>query len=418
MILTIALIALLGLTILNYVITRNLAHPAVVQAGIWSLQLIGLLIFRERFIEPSAVAIFIVMVGATMFTIGSHLSLNAGIGKGNIVSPRIVRPNLRWFWLVSIVIIICSYVQYRIFLGLSDGVDFSRGLILTRTLMSLGDEDIYGVFKYGNSIALGTVALLQISIMKSSNNLYRNILFGVVFVATCFMAILSTGRGSLAQILILIGLIYILGGAKKFINRRISVALLTVSVLTFLIFWIMGNAMGKAGDSAVEAANDVIIYQLSPIPALSVYLDSHHIKFVGGEIGINTFRFPIAILAKLGLVKKPAPLIQEFVNVPTSTNIYTGYLLPIKDFGWISVVFFPFIYGLMHGTLFKWAMKNRRDDYAIFVIGVSYLPLLQYTGGETYFSLLSFWIQLLIVGFILTKTIKSFREKHLNDIKI
>jgi oligosaccharide repeat unit polymerase len=244
---------------------------------------------------------------------------------------------------------------------------------------------------------------LQIRVLKGEAKPIDKVLFGYVFVGAFLLAVLTTGRGPIVQIFMLLGIVYILLGTRRNLKQRIGWALGAVVVVAFFVFWIMGSAMGKTGDTAAEAALDIVEYQFSAIPALSDYLGQHTIPFFYGDLGQNTFRFILAFLASLGLVDQPPNLVQEFVAVPNLTNIYTIYYFYLKDFGWVGLVVFPLFLGFLHGHIFRWAMACNTNDFALYVLAFSYLPLVQSTGGEVYFTHLSTWIQLLLVGLVMTR---------------
>ena len=404
MMLIISLIILILLVCVNFFTTKNILHPSVVYVGIWLIQLIGLLLFQDRFIEPSVDALFIVVLGAVMFTIGS-LPLSVGIdGRGHIMRPRRVRRDYIFFWIAAIVIAICLYGQYRIFIDLAIGEDFATGLIYARTLMAIENEDIYGLYKYGSSLALAALLLLQILIIRNEANRIHKILFGYFLLTALSMALLSTGRGPIAFILFLLAVVYVL---KVGINWRVGGIFAGILSMTFIIFWIMGRAMGRTDDAAAGAVNDLISYIFSSIPALSVYLEQHPIHIIGGDWGSNTFRFFVALMASIGFADKPLNLVQEFAPVPHMTNLYTIYLQYIKDFGMVGVVVLSLFLGFLHGHLFRWAMTNKRNEFAFYILAISYLPLLQVVFQETHFSSMSSWIQYFLIGFVMTKGYKN-----------
>jgi len=74
------------------------------------------------------------------------------------------------------------------------------------------------------------------------------------------------------------------------------------------------------------------------------------------------------------------------------------------------VVFLPCFIGLFHGQFFRWFLANRKNEFALYILAMSYMPLLQSTGGETYFSLMAYWIQFLLIGLVMTKAEGNTRE--------
>lgn len=404
--LLISLVILMSLAYVNFFTTKKLLQPAVVFAVIWSIQLLGLLLFHDRFIEPSVDVLFIVVLGAVMFTLGSNLSSVGIIGRGHIMRPREIRRDFVLYWIAAIVVAICLYGQYKIFVDLTIGENFATSLVYARTLMTIENEDIYGLYKYGSSVALAALLLLQILIIQNKAKRVHKILFGYFLLAALFMALLTTGRGPIAFILLLLGVNYVL---KVGINWRVGGVFVGILSLTFMIFWIMGRAMGKADDAVAGAVNNLIAYLFSSIPALSVYLDQHPLHIIDGDLGSNTFRFFIALMASIGLVDKPPSLVQGFVSVPNMANLYTTYLQYIKDFGLTGVVAIPLFLGFLHGHIFRWAMINKNNEFAFYILAISYLPLLQTVFQETHFLSMSSWIQFVLLGLVMTKVYKKNR---------
>src|SRR5258705_12181044 len=107
MILLISSIVLLALAFANVFITKHVLHPSDVYAGIWSMQLIGRLLFRNRFIDPSLDVLLIVVLGAVMFTIGAHFSSLSVVSLGRMVRPRRVRRHPTLLWIFAVLVAIC-----------------------------------------------------------------------------------------------------------------------------------------------------------------------------------------------------------------------------------------------------------------------------------------------------------------------
>lgn len=401
MILIISFIILLALAIANYFLTKNIMNPAVVQPSLWAYQLIGLIVYRDLFLQPSVDALFIVIFCAFMFSVGVHLS---AFKQAVIVASEgfDTRREFVLYLILTLVITICLYGQYNIFVNFAEGLDISQALIISRVLISAEDVDIYGLYKYGTTISYGTLLVLQIQILQGRANLFHKYLFVYIFVVSILLAFLTTGRGPIVHIFMLLGIVYILGGVDTKIHKRLGLAVSGVVFVTFFVFWILGNAMGKVGSSLSDAVQGIISYQFGAIPALTYYLSDNPVKFFGNDFGYNTFRFFFGLLASIGLSDPPPNLVQEFVSIPHLTNIYTSYHFYLKDFGWVGLVVFPLFLGLFHGHLFQWAMTDRKNQFALYVLAISYIPLFQSTGGETYFTHLSTWIQLLMVGMLLT----------------
>lgn len=405
-------IVVIVLAATNYFYTnRQIIEPSTVYAGLWSIQLAGLLFFSERFIDPSAGVLFIVVLGVVMFSIGSHLNA-LGIHLPTGLMPfRVVRGNFIVFSIVGIAVALCLHNQYTIFADLAPSGDLAAGLVFARYQMSVENEDLYGVYKYGNSLAVAALLILEMLIIKGGASRIDKLWFIYFLLVALSMAILTTGRGPAAMILLSLCVVYML---RVGINWRVGALLVGMLPITFLIFWIMGAAMGKTAEVAGGAVDSFVIYLFSPIPALSVYLDGNPITLFDGAGGENSFRFIFAVMSSVEGGGRLPNLVQGYVNVPHPYNLYTTYLHYLKDFGLIGVFLIPAFLGNVHGYLFRSATVDRNNDFAIYILAVSYLPLLQTIFQETHFTSMSSWIQYLAYGLIMTRMTRKKRGSNFN----
>ena len=414
--LIVAALAVSALAYVNLFITKRLLHPAFIYAAIWAIQLLALVIFGDRFIMPTNEALLVVILGATSFSVGSHLSFHYVTERNKIIKSREIRENNKFYFLIAALVAICAVEQYDIFINLVSDESFAISLIYARTLMSVDNEDVYGIYKYAGAISLGALLGLQIKMAQRKVENLHKYLFLYFLCASIFMAVLSTGRGPIAFIFLQIGVTYMLRDRKKRLSWNSLALVVGFIFLIFYVFWIMGSAMGKADDNALKALGNLVDYLFSSIPALSVYLELHPIQIIGGEWGVNTFRFLLAVASKTGFIGNLPSLVQDSVPVPHLTNLYTTYLQYGQDFGWIGIVTIPAGIGFFYGSLFKWSMINRRNDFAFYLLVVSYLPLLQSVFQETHFSLMSSWLQFFLIGLVLTRATRKIKinEKKQN----
>ncbi|HCD6062526.1 TPA: oligosaccharide repeat unit polymerase, partial [Enterobacter asburiae] len=107
-----------------------------------------------------------------------------------------------------------------------------------------------------------------------------------------------------------------------------------------------------------------------------------------------------------------ASILQDWVNVPFPTNIYT-YLRPyFLDFGYFSIIF-PTVFGFFSGRVYTWKYKNLRAYYVIYPI-VLYAILMQLFDDQ-YMTWLSNWILLAFVGYIMMYGKKNVRNSSINS---
>ena len=135
--------------------------------------------------------------------------------------------------------------------------------------------------------------------------------------------------------------------------------------------------------------------------------------------GLNTFRFFIAIYDKIFCSNYAKPLVQDFISIGNgvTTNVYTFY---INDFGYIYAILMQFLTGIFHGISYK--KMSQMKNYWIYIFSFSIYPLVMQFFQDQYISLISTWIQILILGFIFLKTNLIFcsyaiQERQINGEK-
>src|SRR5258705_172224 len=133
-----------------------------------------------------------------------------------------------------------------------------------------------------------------------------------------------------------------------------------------------------------------LTYALSGIPALGSFLQN---RAPDAELGLNTMRSISALLQTLGFHSTAVPLVQPYIDVPMSTNVYTIYHPYIKDFGPVGAPAVLFVLGWIHAALYRRATVRNPDALFVFLFAVSLFPLVMQVFQDMYFSLLSMWLQ-------------------------
>jgi oligosaccharide repeat unit polymerase len=229
------------------------------------------------------------------------------------------------------------------------------------------------------------------------------VLYPLMITLALIMAFLSTGRTPIIITLLILVLVAVTNG-KRFTGYLSLVKYASLGIASlFGIFWAMGLMFGKVGSSFNDAVYNLTTYIFSGLPALDSFIHSSGFSSKEPSLGENTFRFARAVFSKIGYMEAPAPLVQEFVQVPHDTNLFTIYHIYLKDFGFVGVCLPLFILGLFHNLVYRQYMRNEDNDFIRYFLVLSYVPLVQVIFQETYLSLVSTWIQFLLVAFLLTK---------------
>jgi oligosaccharide repeat unit polymerase len=107
--------------------------------------------------------------------------------------------------------------------------------------------------------------------------------------------------------------------------------------------------------------------------------------------GDNVFRTVWAVLYSIGFDTKPVPLLQPYIKTPVLTNVYTVYQPYFLDFSYVGAVLIQFFLGLLHGHIYRRAVRGSAFFVALY--GLSLYPLVMQFFQDQYLNLLSTWVQ-------------------------
>jgi oligosaccharide repeat unit polymerase len=193
------------------------------------------------------------------------------------------------------------------------------------------------------------------------------------------------------------------------LTSLLGIALLkpTFSVRQALIFGVGGVSifisgallLNKTGGADVgssdffTAISEIFVsYLLGSLPAFSQFLSELQDPTYGQEL----FRTVYVILYKVGITTQlPVDLTKEFTNIPFSTNVYTIFHPYIQDFGYFGLLFMVFI-GYLNGYVYVGAFKRGSEFMRVLYCLLMY-PIFMSFFADQYFSLLSMWVQILVI---------------------
>lgn len=388
---------------LNLRIIKKIYHPNIVFCFVWIIQLIGLSFFQNSFFEIQSSVFVILLIGFLFFNIGgigaSYLFYNRGGGSLN----RSFSVNSYKFYLLASISILFLYKQYSIFLGYSSG-DLSQQLIMVRTALSVDSEDVYGIYKYGTPISIIIFLLLWSEILLKKKTLLIMALTFIFFLVNLAYGFLSTGRGSVLMVFFMALSVYGLFELKSGrVTRLLIGVVLFFIVLSFVTVW-MGDLLGKASDKSSENFMIMINQQFSSIPAFSNYIKNNEFGYSPAVFGENSLRFFYALLKSVGFNVEVKSTVQESVNIPNSTNLYTWFHLYFRDFGIFGVAFFPFFIGLLSAFIFN-LVKKLDSPLSLVVVAFIYYPIFNSPAVEGVLTAISRWIVISLVLFLLTSKV-------------
>lgn len=384
---------------LNTWIYKDILHPAIIFGFLWCFQLLGISVLSSIYSPLSLDVLMIVTIGVICFSFGCYFS--SLLPVKNILRERELRGNSLFLLFVFLLCLIGLIAQLSIVYG-QPGETLARKMIGLRVKESIDNEDVFGIWKYFSTFSISFLLLLSIQVKKLHPIKFSSFLYPSMIIICLAGAFLSTGRTPIITILIVLLIVKVTSRNER--TRPLDIAMYTIPglVATYAVFWGVGAFFGKVGASNMDVYYNFVTYIFSAIPALDVYI--HSPDFLNGQpkLGEHTFRFLNAVFYKLGFASAPDPLVQEFVQVPHLTNLYTLYHIYLKDFGHAGVFIFPFILGVFHSMVYAQFKNYRQNDFIYFLFVISCVPLIQVIFQETYFSLFSTWLQFLALGLFFT----------------
>lgn len=218
----------------------------------------------------------------------------------------------------------------------------------------------------------------RLSIKQFLINIVPIVLFGVC-------SILTGGRNPLIQLLVAALMMYYLlmkkfrGYSRKF-NRRYTVKLIAIIVITLFVFSNMRSMVGRT--NTLGTFDYLAMYIGAPLKLFDLFIQNPPAKvheFLGQETFVNLWKWIGSIThnsSMSGLIMN-----KEFrsFNGLQLGNVYTAFREYYYDFGVIGVIVLPFIHSAFFTTFYQKLNQNKmywkRNAFDLSVIIYSYLSV-------------------------------------------
>lgn len=269
-------------------------------------------------------------------------------------------------------------------------------LRLFRYYTSVERIDI-GLVKYTIYINIFIAILFAINFFSSSSSktIEKFSLLIVVLIALT-TSVLSSSRGTVLLLVLSIAGIY--SQYRKINGEKLFKAIgLLLSVFVGMAVVLKKSIPNSSSDKLLifdRIEHLFYFYICLPLSAFNDFINKPY-EILYGDI---LFRFPNAIMYKLGLINSPpTKLVESYVLVPDGVNVYTAYYKLVKDFGVIYVLIFMLIFSYLHSSLF---FKSKKSFVSLIMYSVLLFPCVMLFFEEHLISLLSTWLQFLIYAFL------------------
>lgn len=396
----ITIVFLTIIMIIAFLKYRDLVCPAVLHNLFWIISLLGALSL-ELGEKWNPLAMVIIVAGSILFQLGFSFSMRVTWGtqsESQCFTYGVNRQILKLLVVVIIVGSLPSLYQYFVYMSSSSETLYS--------MLTMADENLSlpVYFSHFRKI-VGDISLAFLTIYWTMDGKerrgIRKFVFALLAIALLFVASVPSRNSILSYVLPLL----ILFICTHRVSNRMILLLGACSVFGFMCFF-YAISLGKywylyesAADSMSVLIEEIKIYLSGSIIAFGNTFSEHAYMYCGK----NAFRFFMAVNDTLFGTSNALKLTNEFVTISgLRTNVYTFYDFYLRDFGVMYSLVAQFIVSCIHGRSYK-GLLNGRIFSTYFFAMLSY-PLVMQFFQDQYCSLLSTWIQILLVGIIILKT--------------
>jgi len=402
----IGILLLVLMLYLNLIVSNKLLYPPVFFSLLWVIVLaihwvhtnenFGIEVFPLKF----GTILFLVLMNA-FFSLAVFISYiyllkyakNRDIQRVQLHGHKEYSVDKSFFLVLNILSFIFVFLYLRKAILLTSSFDLGGGFIKElRTIINYHNGS-FGWIKY-SLVIINTNFFLRLILVNKINQGTLSIILAFFFAMV--VAILSTGRTYIFFILIFAFSFWLF--TKKVQFKK----LILVGLVLIFFFSLLGYLTEKGADREADRRSNVSSmvqsfseYLLGPVTAYQELLysgESH-------DYGKNTFRFFHKLLYEVHILKQPpADLVQPFVAVPFQTNVYTVFGPYYKDFGILGASIFMLLLGGAYGILYFFSMQQRLFVQYFFLMMMH--PLMMSFFEDAFFSLMSTWIQYLIISML------------------
>lgn len=358
---------------------RRWYAPTNLMLGVWLVSLVSYAYFDQGLHPLKSNIVWALALWLIVFCAGAWLIQSLYIKPifDKVESSVPVRDILYYFTLGSIPVMIL-WVIWIVARG--DANVFSA-------LRDANVTGVYGVRTASFFVLIWMVSYIVELLVISRHNIWRVL---VLFLANLFYAVVSMGKMNFMILFLATAIIMSSRGLLKFKHLLVAFACLLTSFV----------AIQMVRGSYTNPRHFTALYLTSSL----ANLDQNVQPSSSEQVGENTGRFFYALRSALdgGRTEVVNPILDfqwAYVgNLKYYSNTYTALYPFYKDFGWMGVVGFAWILGVIFGYLFKSAEDGSHLALVMYAILAGTI-VMQFI-GDTFFTILSQNIQYFIVALI------------------
>lgn len=414
-------ILLVFLALLNWLRFRDVRYPAFMHASIWCV-ITAILGIPWQILNDASHAVYILIVlSAIAFSIGAWISTNGH--KPKLSLPQVNRRSLHpKAMLIAMIVIVAAVlplsVQRAVALAQLGPFDtFLRNVRVAQTLIAVEGVATPGGYRYGllsYALPISVFVALGLLVRYIAHRDRSRVLVVFSLVLSTTLAVLSTGRTNLFLLLTAVtGIMLVL---RRMRPLTIILMYVTLGVTVFVLIGLVMHKAGALGDPPSVVIRDarmgVFAYTMGPVVALDQLLNIPQKP----AMGKYSFRFFSLIGNTLGFEAEVTSLVRDYSFVPFPINVYTVADPYFRDFGLLGVLVAQFLFGLLHGFLYRRATISHPSAASVMLYALSLYPLIMQIFQDQYLSLTSTWVQFslffLMASFIRNARIVALGKWH------
>lgn len=385
---------------------RDVKSPAFLHGILWIIALINLQTMHGRVnLRSEVLAIFI--IGEVVFQVGFMIGLHIKVKQRNY---SVFANNSTMKWLIVVLVVLAIPVIYQ-YIGFIRSYGGSIYTAIRRAGVTLNLPSLFDYYRKITQFLFFCFVIVYWKEPKEKRRSLRGYVFALFIIA--MLATISVPTRN-SVLFFMLPLVMIWFCTHQTSNKRIAVILLFSSIAFVAIFYIISTGKYWYLYAAQGASrSEIIIQELQTylsggIAAFSETWKIHSFTRLGG----NTFRFFVAIGDAIFGSRNAVPLVNEFTTIGSSitTNVYTFYDFYTRDFGIVYSILAQFLFAIIHGVSYNKMKKG--NLMSIYLFGMLSYPLIMQFFQDQYISLLSTWIQILLVGFVVFGTRLFFRKEY------
>lgn len=353
---------------------------------------------------------FVFIFGIILFIIG-FLIVNRRVSKNDNVlllkDNLIPKKNMKIFMAIEIIVFIIFLLDLWSYIKSHYMYNFWFSYKWSTELGYYQELSIMPAFR---AITRFLACLLFANYLNCSSSENKKT-FYIQLIITCCYTGMGQGRGGIFAFIIPLFIIYVImkrKSLKQIFKTIIIMAILLVSI--FLIY-------SKLKTPYKEQNREFYLtrfenYISGGLVAFCNWAENRDNAFTYGRC---TFRFFYAILDLLGINVHVESIVEPYVENLNGNvgNVYTIYKWYANDFGIIYAVMIQLVLGSIHGILYKHTYSKKSYFYLL-MHALLYYPLVMQFFMDEYSTMLSLWIQYIIMGMVFYKVICFLKLKRNN----